>query len=822
MIRKVDHTVTNEMEDRSLSMGQALEQLKKGKDYLFHRWGLLIFIIGLLLGRAIIVGELMPFAIPFIAVLYHLRRDRVLLASVAVLLGALSHELGAPVVLATSMVMFFFVQKLLERWDRGTLTYTPAAVFISVLLVNWLFAFLFHWTGYSMLMGAVEAGLSLVLTLIFVQSLPFITKERRKAPLKNEELVCLVILLASLMTGTVGWMLMGLSVEHVLARYAILVFAFVAGGAIGATVGVVTGIILSLANVNAMLEMSLLAFSGLLGGLLREGKKLGVAAGLLVGTLLMGLYVGEGSLWGTFNESMLAIALFFLTPNSWLKHISQFIPGTQEHANVQQDYLKRLRDVTASKVEQFSDLFEHLAKSFSAQPSQSEEEKRRHVDLMLSHVTEDTCQVCFKKEQCWKTKFNDTYRLMNDLVEQYEAHGEVRSQQLTAEWSRHCVKSDKVVELMGQELDQYKTYVTYKKKINESQRLVAEQLSGVSQVMNNFAKEIQREGKAHHAQEQQILEALDDIGLSIQHIDIISLEEGNVDIEVSQPSSQGAEVCVKIIAPLLSDIIGEHIIVDTNSIEYEEDGYCKMRLVSAKTYSLTTGVASVAKGGGILSGDSFNTMEVGHGKYAIAIADGMGNGERAHMESNETLSLLQHILQSGIEETVAIKSINSVLSLRSTDEVFSTLDLAMVDLQNAHTRFLKIGSTPSFVKRGEQCLSISAHNLPMGILQDIDVEVVSEQLKAGDLLIMMTDGIYDAPRNIENKERWMKRLIGDIETDDPQQVADLLLEKVIRYHQGQILDDMTVVVAKVERNTPEWSTISKDVIGKKESNWLIS
>ena len=32
-------------------------------------------------------------------------------------------------------------------------------------------------------------------------------------------------------------------------------------------------------------------------------------------------------------------------------------------------------------------------------------------------------------------------------------------------------------------------------------------------------------------------------------------------------------------------------------------------------------------------------MELGRGKYALAISDGMGNGERAHEESMETLRL---------------------------------------------------------------------------------------------------------------------------------------------------------------------------------------
>lgn len=38
-------------------------------------------------------------------------------------------------------------------------------------------------------------------------------------------------------------------------------------------------------------------------------------------------------------------------------------------------------------------------------------------------------------------------------------------------------------------------------------------------------------------------------------------------------------------------------------------------------------------------------------------------------------------------------------------------------------------------------MKVQASNLPIGIINEFDVEVVSEQLKAGDLLIMMSDGI---------------------------------------------------------------------------------
>jgi stage II sporulation protein E len=311
------------------------------------------------------------------------------------------------------------------------------------------------------------------------------------------------------------------------------------------------------------------------------------------------------------------------------------------------------------------------------------------------------------------------------------------------------------------------------------------------------------------------MEALQDFGIQIEQVEIYSLEKGNVDIDILLPFGNDHGECEKLIAPLLTDILGESIIVSTEDSASYTQGYCQATFRSSKAFVVETGVAHAAKDGGLVSGDSYSMIEIGCGKYAIAISDGMGNGERAHYESNETLQLLQKFLQSGIEEKVAIKSVNSVLSLRTTDEIFSTLDLAMIDLQNASTKFLKIGSTPSFIKRGNKIIKIESSNLPMGILQEFEVDVVSQQLKAGDLLIMMSDGVFEGPKHVENYDAWMKRKIQELETNDPQEVADLIMEEVIRSRSGLIEDDMTVTVAKIKHNTPRWASIPVEKFKKR-------
>ena len=122
-------------------------------------------------------------------------------------------------------------------------------------------------------------------------------------------------------------------------------------------------------------------------------------------------------------------------------------------------------------------------------------------------------------------------------------------------------------------------------------------------------------------------------------------------------------------------------------------------------------------------------------------------------------------------------------------------------------KFLKIGSTPSFIKRGDKISKIQSNNLPIGIIDDFEVDVVGEQLKAGDLLIMMSDGVFEGPRHVENYDLWMKRKISELKTNDPQEVADLIIEEVIRSRSGHIDDDMTVLVAKIKHNTPKWTSI---------------
>lgn len=771
--------------------------------------GFLYIFVGMLLGRAIILSVVSPFAVAFLASVWLVQRKHTVRVMLAVVAGSLSISFMHAVFNAVGMLIFMFLASVFQKAKREHV-YVPLFVLASTMFPRlFLYTLTGQLTSYEWLLLLVEGVLGTVLVLIFMQSIPLLSPPKYKRALKNEEIVCIIILLASILSGTIGWLIYGVAAEQVFSRYFVLLLGYVGGAAIGSTVGVVAGLILSLADVTNLSEMSLLAFSGLLGGLLKDGRKLGVALGLFVGTMMMGLYGGNTDWTSSLYASCAAIFLFLLTPASWTNKLSCYIPGTEAYSNEQEQYLQKIRNVTARRVEQFSDVFEALSKSFTIKEDttlQDQDEDIRETDYFLSQVTEKTCQMCFMKDRCWQQQFDQTYEMMGGLKEMLILGHEPKGH-LYREFENHCVKSKRVLETMRDEISQFAANRKLKRQVLESKRLVADQLQGVSEVMDDFAQEILRERQEHEQQEGQIMQALDSMGIVLEKMDIYQLEKGNVDIEMTLTFATYRGETQKLIAPVLSDILNEIIVVKEEKLSSAPNGYCEVIFGSAKKFTIETGVATVAKDGGLISGDSYKTIELGKGKYAMAISDGMGNGVRASEESKETLRLLQQILQTGIPEKVAIKSINSILTLRSTDEMFATLDLAVINLHNAAVKFLKIGSTPSFIKRGNEMLAVEGSNLPIGIIREFDVDIVSENLQADDLLIMMSDGIFEGPQTVGDVDKWLKAKLLMMQTTDPQEVADLLLEEVIRINEGAIFDDMTVVVARILKNTPKWSAI---------------
>lgn len=64
---------------------------------------------------------------------------------------------------------------------------------------------------------------------------------------------------------------------------------------------------------------------------------------------------------------------------------------------------------------------------------------------------------------------------------------------------------------------------------------------------------------------------------------------------------------------------------------------------------------------------------------------------------------------------------------------------------------------------------------------------------------MCSDGVLESNIEYENKEVWIKNLLEEIETDNVQKIANILLAQSIDNGVGVAKDDMTVIAVKIKR-----------------------
>jgi len=214
-------------------------------------------------------------------------------------------------------------------------------------------------------------------------------------------------------------------------------------------------------------------------------------------------------------------------------------------------------------------------------------------------------------------------------------------------------------------------------------------------------------------------------------------------------------------------------------------------------YRVVSGMARLPRRGGAISGDSCVGTPLGGGRYLMALSDGMGVGQEAADQSRQCVNLLHQLLEAGFSTEIAVNTVNSVLLLRSPDESFATVDLAQIDLATGRTEFVKVGAAPSFIKRGSEVTVVKMSSVPVGIINQVEMEAEFRVLRPGDLVVMVSDGVWDVSQDDLDKERWLLEHLQRETSTDPEEIAESLLARA-RELAPDATDDMTILVARLD------------------------
>lgn len=747
-----------------------------------------------------------PFGLAYFIILFELAGKKRSWPAYLALFGAYSTGgLNLSLMLLVQIVLYRFVRRILFRSGTPDLHIVP---FIGglVSIVGKMMMIGTVWTKYDLLLASAEGGLVVVLCLIFLQCMSIFVGQDQTKSLRHEQILSLIILTGSVLTGFSGLMFHQISIADAALDWFVLLIAC-GGMGIGAGGAIVVSMLTLLNHTNSLTTVAILGFAGLLSGVLKDAPRFFVGLSFLasVGVLTMAEATSFSTVVAALESGAVGMLLYWFTPPSWIRAIKSYIPGTEEFQQSERDRVRRVNALLLEKIDEIGQVFDELSVAFGESGENYEALEQQMMDQVVAASVKQVCSTCPRRAVCWEKEGPQTYQAISQSAANLKENMSAGAKAATSELRNRCLRTDTMMGALKKNLENSERDAKWIAKLKEQKSLLSAQLAGVAAVVRSIGAEVEAGNRTSMSGEEQIVGALEQLGLYVENVHIVNLDPGKVEIEVVLPNQDAYEKASRVIAPLLSGIVGENIMV--SKLSGGPPGPCTSIFSSARLFQVNTAHSTVAREGRVISGDSHTSVDLENGRFAVAVSDGMGNGERAKRESRAAIELLKKLLKAGFDEKLAIQTVNSTLLLRSEEEMFTTLDMALIDLFTAKTEFLKIGSAPSFIRRGKQVLTITGSNVPIGILQDIEVQSIEEQLRDGDILILMSDGVYDAPRQLYDKEEWLKRQIERLDANDPKEIADTLLEMAIRMNHGEILDDMTVVVATIKASKPEWATI---------------
>ena len=341
-----------------------------------------------------------------------------------------------------------------------------------------------------------------------------------------------------------------------------------------------------------------------------------------------------------------------------------------------------------------------------------------------------------------------------------------------------------------------KSNFIWQKKVEENKKSIGKQLDGVSKAIKKMAKGIENEietDSEYELQERQITELLKIKGIQIQ--DIAIKKDGRYILEVYLKEDLERSK-IENIEKIATQILEEKIVLNEEASVGK-----KVSLLSDDKYLMAIATEESTKSKSEASGDTMLSIRLKDGKYLVALSDGMGTGTKAKKSSTQAIKMLENLLLSGFDKNISLELINRAL-INKNEEIFATLDIAIIDLYLGNIEFIKSGACPTYIKNNKKIQIIKANSLPTGMVETNQIETFDKDITSGDIMLMCSDGILDANIEYKNKELWIKYLLEDIETNNTRKIANLVLNEAIDNNFGNIKDDMSVIVCKfVKKDT---------------------
>lgn len=489
----------------------------------------------------------------------------------------------------------------------------------------------------------------------------------------------------------------------------------------------------------------------------------------------------------SFLPVLIACLLFLCIKENVYSRFSGLFELSKEKIAMK-NIVNRSRENLCKRFNDLSEVFSEMDKVFSSMVNKNGVSDDVVKNMITSELKSKICADCKECNRCHRTFEKEINAVFEELIVAALERGKVTLLDISPFLTARCSRLNNIVGTINQISSEYKKYAGFVGNVDTSKLLIAKQLGGVSDIMKQLSEEVKNNVSFDYFREEKIIEEL--AFNNIICADVVIYEK-NIDITNVTLVVRNEDALKTKIAKVVSKICA-HSMEVYNQQPAKEKGYTILNLRTQTKYDVIFGVASAKKESSNQSGDCYSLIRIESDKILLALCDGMGSGEKAQKTSELSISLIENFYKAGFENNLILSSVNGLLTINN-DEMFSTLDLCVLNLRKGFADFVKLGATCSLIKHENQTEILDGESLPLGIVEEMKPTIHKSVLNCGDMIVLASDGVSDS----FNSEEEYRNFVNNIDSLNPQQVADEILKKA-RNNDGNISrDDMTVLVSKI-------------------------
>lgn len=522
---------------------------------------------------------------------------------------------------------------------------------------------------------------------------------------------------------------------------------------------------------------------GTAAALLAPGDKLLCLAAYGGGCLTGALCVQPpGSAFAYLGAVGVSAGLFGLTPRRLLLRDVSLRHDPTEHAGRPQ--LSAAATRLGAVAESLSSLAETVNQVYNTLPHRCESFR-----WVIDNTHDTLCANCGRKEECWNKEYAVTLDGMQALKPILEEKEHVEVQDLPGQLAR-CIHPAALSGTVTRSFALYRSRQEARIHAEAMRSALTEQYGAVAQALSVLSDQIGTPGSPEPYKSGRVAAFFSSLGMPPLECAVTLDNLGRTRAAVTLPRARFSQAELAALAQEVGRIC-------RRGLETPQKLTCKgittLIFTERPLLRAVFGAAGTAARGDV-SGDAVQQF-CSPGAAQMILCDGMGTGRPAAVDGNLAAELTGRLLKAGFTAELAARLVNVALALKSEDESGATLDLISVDLYTGTARLFKAGAAPGFIVHGGKARAVGEPSLPVGVAGAVNGQSRVVHLAAGDLAVLVSDGLL-----VDGSGWVLKQLeLAGASGDSPDKIARELVDTArARAENTGRPDDITAAVLRLE------------------------